>query len=204
MIGLDSTQHSLSGVLAQEDSEDIIFASTLPSQRAVRASEPARAGALRRPATTLDDDEEIIFAQSWPATAPGQARARGPVLRAVQPVVVAPVVVAPVVVAPVVVAPVVVAPVVVAPVVVAPVVVAPAVVAPELVAPAVRPVGFPMVDVDVLWQDFDLEITQDLAAGHCPHCDSVLQLTARQLTVTCALRGSTYATFHAWAREGNA
>jgi hypothetical protein len=60
------------------------------------------------------------------------------------------------------------------------------------------------IDIDRLWDAFDAEVDADLAAARCPHCESLLSLDARESTVTCRLCGSTFATFHAWARAGNA
>jgi hypothetical protein len=60
------------------------------------------------------------------------------------------------------------------------------------------------IDIDRLWDAFDAEVDADLAAARCPHCESLLSIDARESTVTCRLCGSTFATFHAWARAGNA
>ena len=59
-------------------------------------------------------------------------------------------------------------------------------------------------EIDVLWEEFDQEVSQILGASRCPHCHSFLRLELDRPTVTCGLCGSAFATFHASPFVGQA
>jgi len=224
MVRSSGSQRTLNRFSANVEDEggDVIFATALvPAAKDARPAAPKRP--TLRPAVDDDQDEEVIFAESWPergqpiTSLPETQRPSRPASRPMAQVersskrpaaneteifasaeaaFAAPVLTKPVAATPVLTTPR--APVAVAPVVEA----APAVAASNVTTlPSREP---RMLDVDLMWRDFDLEIEQGLASGHCPHCDDLLSFSVRQPSVTCKMCGSTYSTFHAYVRQGNA